>query len=82
MLFNGPFNKVVRSHEALFLGLLLGIIVGVILMITLNIPIKQDNFKSAVKLCGVLDNVKIVHVSYTGKLQRVVCNDQRTFSNF
>ena len=77
-----PFNKVVRSHEALFLGLLIGVIVGVLMMMMVNIPVKYDNWKVPATLCGSEKNVESASFSYTGKIQKVVCKDKQVFKNF
>ena len=78
------FNRVVRSHEALILGLLVGAIVGVLLMIFVTITIKQENWKVplAEDICGKVENIESVSYSYTGKVQRVVCKDKRVFNEF
>ena len=82
MIFGWPFNKVVRSHEALFLGLLVGVIIGVILMITVTIHVKNESLKAVNKLCDTIENVESVNFSYSGNLKRVICKDQRVFTNF
>ena len=82
MFFGIEFNKIVRSHEALILGVLVGIIVGVILMALLNVSIKHEKLTSAITLCGNVNNIDSIIVSNTGKIQKIVCMDQRVFSNF
>ena len=81
-LFEGPFNKVVRSHEALILGLLVGVVVGVILMISVNIAVKYENWKIPITLCNTEANVESVSFSYVGKVKKVTCKDKRVFANF
>ena len=78
------FNRVVRSHEALILGLLVGAIVGVLLMIFVTITIKQDNWKVPVAEahCGKVENVESATYTYTGKIIKVVCKDKRVFDDF
>jgi len=82
MLGKWPFNKVVRSHEALLLGLLVGVIAGVLLMIMVNIPVKYENLKVPTELCGGEKNVEMASFSYTGNIKKVVCKDKRSFNNF
>ena len=83
MLFKGKFNRVVRSHEALMLGLLVGVIAGVLLMLMVNIQVKSDNWKAPIAQCGAgTDNVASASFSYTGKIKKVVCKDKRVFTNF
>ncbi len=82
MFSKGKFNRVVRSHEALFLGLIVGAIVGVLLMVTVNIPVKYENWKVPTTHCGSEKNVESASFSYTGKIKKVVCKDKRIFTNF
>ena len=82
MLSKANFNRVVRSHEALFLGLLVGVIAGVLLMVTVNIPVKHENWKVPITHCGSEKNVESASFSYTGKIKKVICKDKRVFTNF
>lgn len=81
-MFVVNFNKVVRSHEALFLGLLVGIIIGVLLMVTTVIPIKYENWKTPITLCGSEKNIESISFSYSGKVKKIICKDKRVFKNF
>ena len=76
------FNKVVRSHEALILGLLVGVTCGVLLLIAITVMVKAPDLLAAIKLCEKKENVAAIRVSYAGKLKMVLCKDQRVFYNF
>ena len=82
ILWNNPFNNVVRSHEAGIIGVLAGIIIGVIAMVFVTITISHKNVTPAVKLCGKLDNVDSISVSYVGTIKKIKCKDNRIFDNF
>lgn len=76
------FNKVVRSHEALILGLLVGVCVGIFLMLNVSVFVKDENWKIPITLCGNVKNVQSSNFSYSGKIKHVTCKDKRTFANF
>ena len=76
------FNKVVRSKEALILGLLIGVICGVLLMINVTIQVKEGDWIVAIKLCEKKENVSTIHFSYMGTVKKVTCKDKQTFDNF
>lgn len=80
MWWKSPFNKIVRSKEALIIGLMTGLFVGAALgSFLIPTVIKSEVYVDPVKLCKGLDNVETVTFSFTGALQKVECKDSRIF---
>lgn len=82
--FKSPFNKVVRSHEALFLGLLLGFLLGLVAIAFIPVVVDKDVYENPVSeaLCGKMDNIEYVRFDYLGRLQEVKCKDGRVLNSF
>ena len=78
--WKSPFNKIVRSKEALFIGLLLGLVLGAVVSGFLTpTKIKGKEYDNPIELCGAADKVKSVSVRFDGKLTEVECTDGRDF---
>ena len=82
IFWNSPFNKVVRSHEAGFVGLLAGIIIGVLLMVNVHVTVEQEVAQGAIKICGSIDNIDTISYNYSGKIEKLSCKDGRIFTDF
>ena len=79
-MWKSPFNYIVRSKEALVIGLLVGVIIGGIIGAFLNpITIKGDVYDNPISLCEKKENVKSVVFSFQGKPTKIVCKDGRVF---
>jgi hypothetical protein len=83
LFWKSPFNKVVRSTEALTLGLAVGLVVGSIIgSILIPTVITNDVYKTPITLCGKVSNVLRVKIQIHGILSEVECKDGRVFDNF
>ena len=76
------FNKVVRSHEALGLGLILGGFIGALVLVFGNTPVKNEYWKVPIDLCKKVSNVETVNFTFFGKIHSVKCKDKRKFTEF
>lgn len=80
MWWKSPFNKVVRSKEALIIGCMAGLLIGgVIGSFLISTVIKSEVYVDPIKLCEGLNNVETVTFSFTGALKKVECKDSRIF---
>jgi hypothetical protein len=75
--WKSPFNKIVRSNEAGFVGVLIGIIIGIMLMLFVPTTISEKDFKKPLEICGSPDNIKTVYYMGTGKFSRVSCVEKK-----
>ena len=80
LLWKSPFNNVVRSKEALVLGLALGLVIGSIIG-SLLVPtvIGNDQYVKPAQVCGKMSNVLRIKITVHGILSEVVCKDGRSF---
>lgn len=81
-VWESPFNKVVRSHEALIGGFLAGLVLGLALVLILTLKINHEDLQKPAKLCGSLENVESMEFRFDSKIQKVTCKDGRVFNNF
>lgn len=81
-IWQSPFNKVVRSHEALIGGFLAGLVTGLALVLILTLKITFDDFEKPIKLCDEFSNIESIEYRFDTKLHTVVCKDGRKFNNF
>lgn len=72
-LWDSPFNKVVRSTEALAVGILVGIVMGALIMFFVPVSVHNQELTEAIKLCNDIDNVKVIRVTPTRDLINVEC---------
>ena len=80
MWWKNPFNRVVRSKEALIIGILTGLIVGgYVASFILPTVVKNDVYIDPIKLCGKAENIEAVTFNFTGNLEKVECKDSRVF---
>ena len=82
IFWESPFNKIVRSSEALWLGFMFGMVSGILLMIFMPTHISAEHYYSPSKICGRVENVKTVNYNYIGRIEKVVCKDNRVFEEF
>lgn len=79
--WKSPFNKVVRSKEALFIGLLLGLVVGGLISgLLMPTTIKGEEYNNPIEICGNVEKVETVIVRFDGKVINVECTDGRDFT--
>lgn len=79
-MWKSPFNKIVRSKEALIIGLLTGMVIGGgVGSFLVPTVVKNEVYEDAIKLCDTIDNVEAVTFNFTGSLRRVDCKDSRSF---
>lgn len=80
MWWKSPFNKVVRSKEALFVGLLTGLFIGgYVGSFLLPTVVKNEVYVDPIELCDKVENIESVTFDYTGELTKVECKDSRVF---
>jgi hypothetical protein len=92
LFWNSPTNKIVRSHEALIIGLLVGLLVGALLVIVfVTVTVKLEAYRNPARICSAIENVvhedhvtavDSVAYSITGKIKSVQCSDGRTIDDF
>lgn len=74
------FNNVVRSTEALILGLAVGIVVGAVVgSVLVPSVISSDQYLKPISVCGKATNVARIKITIHGVLSEVVCKDGRRF---
>ena len=82
LIWKSPFNKIVRSEEALIIGIALGVILGVSMLIFTPVHVHKEPYNNAATLCGGVDKVKEVDFTYTGKQSKVVCTTGLRLTDF
>ena len=75
--WNSPFNKVVRSNEAAFVGIMIGILIGVVLMVFVPTHVELTSYQKPATLCGGIDKVKYVNYIHIGTVKKIKCTDGR-----
>jgi hypothetical protein len=79
-MWKSPFNKVVRSKEALIIGFLAGLVTGATLGgFVVPTVVKTDVYENPLELCGSVDNVELTVFYFHGTLKHVECKDGRKF---
>lgn len=82
IFWSGPFNKIVRSNEAGFVGILIGIMIGVALMVFVPTHVENTHYKKPATLCGGADKVKYINYTHIGTVKKVKCTDGRELTDF
>ena len=75
-------NEYARPTETLILGTLFGILLGMTAVLFLPVDVKEEHHDSGIRLCGDIDNIKLIQISIMSKIKYVECLDGRKFSNF
>jgi hypothetical protein len=90
-IWNSPANKIVRSHEALIIGLLAGLLAGaLIVLLFVSITVKTEEYRNPARICSASKEVHEDHVtevkkvvySFTGEIIKIKCTDGRVIDDF
>ena len=78
--WKSPFNKIVRSKEAMIIGLLLGLVIGGTAEgFLMPSVVKGEAYNNPIELCDTVENIDKVTIRFDGKITKVECNDGRDF---